>query len=667
MVEQIYSPRTRQTPGSSMPLDKQGKPFTPALSSNFRNAKSPLTPRLAGSAPNSPASAAKRDALTRNRSPAREDATGPLAGNVTPRTAARKSRIGTESPATPASAKAAATTRPRAVSGAGSKQSGLGITSNERVAPHVSNLRPSTTSPTPVYTVHRRISGAKSAVAAQDEGDAKFFHAADARSYASERPAQPSDANGFFFVGSPENTRTQSPKISPHLEPQQSIDEKFFHASDIRPQSGPKPPVRPHMPVRNGPPTAPARLPQIETTRTATETVPFSSKSYPPVAQPISPRRDAGRKVLSPADPARQNADRRGSISSNVSNVKSNLSNGHRKSMSTNSINVSPPRKQVSPRLVPLPNLDQRLANPLTTSTSSLDRSVLALPDQVFAQDGRSGSQPSIASPILDPTTLTPASQTPIEQTQTSPSKPAHDATNARRERKVLDLEISNSSLLAINKTLERELRKQSVELRRFRRLSRSGRLSIAPTNRSISSSTLDTVAEGSDNDLEMSSADEESETDTLDDEDILSNDSSSISSPTSRARQRARDEKRLMLDLSKHQQMLLDSQRLTQSIRRCLTCTEELIRDGNKALEYKVGIGDIQLGGRVLNREDEPHDIEDKPERKGLLSPSVTLSQLEEAALWLTDASAVAGVTQTPLEEAEREIDGFLGHGGSD
>jgi len=39
----------------------------------------------------------------------------------------------------------------------------------------------------------------------------------------------------------------------------------------------------------------------------------------------------------------------------------------------------------------------------------------------------------------------------------------------------VLDLEISNSSLLAINRSLEKEIRKQKAELRRFRRMSRAG------------------------------------------------------------------------------------------------------------------------------------------------------------------------------------------------
>ena len=235
----------------------------------------------------------------------------------------------------------------------------------------------------------------------------------------------------------------------------------------------------------------------------------------------------------------------------------------------------------------------------------------------------------------------------------------------------MLDLEISNSSLLAINKTLEKELRKQNTELRRFRRLSRSGRLSLAPTNRSISASTLDTVAEGEGEDFNQSEPEDDSDLDTIDDDetDVLSNDSSSVHSPTSRTRQRARDEKRLILDLSKHQQMLLDSQKLTQSIRRCLTCTEELIRDGNKALEYKVGIGDIRLGGRVLNHEeldekDSENSEEETQQRRGLLSPSVTLSQLEEATLWLT--SGVGSGSDQPeevngtLDAINKELDVF-------
>jgi hypothetical protein len=221
-------------------------------------------------------------------------------------------------------------------------------------------------------------------------------------------------------------------------------------------------------------------------------------------------------------------------------------------------------------------------------------------------------------------------------------------ASNARRERKVLDLEISNSSLLAINKTLERELRKQSTELRRYRRLSRSGRLSIAPSARTVSEQTnfsLDTVTEIDGDDQHLSDFDGESDLSDHDDEDssILSNDSGSVASPSAHSRQRARDEKRLMQDLSRHQQLLIDSQRLSQSIKRCLTCTDDLIREGNKALDYRVGIGDVKLGGRVLN-DDELDErglvsgVEEMEARQGLLSPSVAKANLDHAQLWAAE-----------------------------
>lgn len=207
----------------------------------------------------------------------------------------------------------------------------------------------------------------------------------------------------------------------------------------------------------------------------------------------------------------------------------------------------------------------------------------------------------------------------------------------------MLDLEISNSSLLAINKTLERELRKQNVELRRFRRLSRSGRLSFAPSGRNVSNSTLGTLPEQGDPSDHSQSDSEDDEDDIEDDDfDAFSNESSSgLVSPGARARQRARDERRLVLDLTKHQQLLIDSQKLSQSIKRCLMSTDELIRDGTKALEYKVGIGDIKVGGRVLtNDEIEADDDGDRgEERKGLLSPSIEIGDWLEGGLWVSQA----------------------------
>lgn len=183
-------------------------------------------------------------------------------------------------------------------------------------------------------------------------------------------------------------------------------------------------------------------------------------------------------------------------------------------------------------------------------------------------------------------------------------------AAEARRERKVLDLEITNSSLEAINRTLEREMRKVTAELRRYRRLSRSGRLSIGPsTSRAVSESlSIDDVAGAMLSD--MSEEEEEEEESELSEED--SPDEGSLS-PGAMAendlKHRKRDEKRLQLDLTKHQEMLIDSQKMNQSLKRCLGWSESMILEGKKALEYKVRVTDVELGGRVLA----PDEVEER------------------------------------------------------
>jgi hypothetical protein len=181
------------------------------------------------------------------------------------------------------------------------------------------------------------------------------------------------------------------------------------------------------------------------------------------------------------------------------------------------------------------------------------------------------------------------------------PANFAEAAANARRERKVLDLEISNSSLLAINRQLEREVRRQKMEIRRFRRLSRAGRLS------SMGSMPPDYEDEDSGSEDEnnigdaMQKSDDEDLSD-VDDEDSpnlssLSEESlgSSMMSPSTLSQRGTarleKDEKRLKLDLDKHRQLLIDSQKMNQSLKRCMAWTEEMIAEGRKALAYKVSI----------------------------------------------------------------------------
>ena len=205
---------------------------------------------------------------------------------------------------------------------------------------------------------------------------------------------------------------------------------------------------------------------------------------------------------------------------------------------------------------------------------------------------------------------------------KSSSGDPANElVANARRERKVQDLQITNASLEAINRTLERQLRKQTAEIRRYKRLSRSGHLSQITTEASsrVASEALAPEEEEPRPRIASMSDDEESDAEDEEEEEPEEESLSDTESDTENLspeqmaerdeKHRNRDEKRLKLDLTKHQQLLVDSQKINQSIRRCLDWTEELIKDGKKALAYKVQLSDVKLGGKVLSPLDEPDE----------------------------------------------------------
>ncbi|KAL4974110.1 hypothetical protein BDW66DRAFT_140634 [Aspergillus desertorum] len=216
-----------------------------------------------------------------------------------------------------------------------------------------------------------------------------------------------------------------------------------------------------------------------------------------------------------------------------------------------------------------------------------------------------------------------------------SPVKSEHGVSSgpvlsARVERKILDLEISNSSLLAINRTLEREMRKQNAELRRFRRLSRSGRLSVAQS-RSVSG-TLSIPSEIDEGGSELSSSQSQDDLSELSDGGSML-DGSELG-PESLAdddpKPRNKEEKQFLIDLAKHQELLADSQKMNQSLKRCLGWTEELIKEARKALEYNVHVNDIQLGGRVLSPDELNEDGEAGRGLLGLVSPESDIPNID-------------------------------------
>ncbi|KAI1930185.1 hypothetical protein LOZ66_002082 [Ophidiomyces ophidiicola] len=236
--------------------------------------------------------------------------------------------------------------------------------------------------------------------------------------------------------------------------------------------------------------------------------------------------------------------------------------------------------------------------------------------------------------------------------------RPTELASNARTERKVLDLEISNSSLLAINRALEREMRKQNAELRRYRRLSRSGRLSMTSSRRSISGGMLSVVSETDGAASEESYiapnnmiSDSEDDIGSSDDENASAYDGTEKNED-----ERAWNENKIFADLAQHQQLLIDSQKLNHSLQRCLGRTESLILEGKKALEYKVLVSDIDIGGRVLA----PDDLDAEWDGgRGLLSPSMEIPNFSEDQSFLDDAI----LADLPLSDNGSEPGTFNSH----
>ena len=177
----------------------------------------------------------------------------------------------------------------------------------------------------------------------------------------------------------------------------------------------------------------------------------------------------------------------------------------------------------------------------------------------------------------------------------------------------MLDLEISNSSLLAINASLEREVRRQKAELKSFRRLSRAGRFSLAPGERARTlSDGLSALPEESEPEdyFGFVSGSADLDNDSSEDEESVTSSAEPLGS--SGQDRLAKDEERLQVDLEKHKELLMQSQAMNQSIKRCMYTTEDMIREGKKALEYHVKVSDVKLGGRVLSNYEDAKDSQE-------------------------------------------------------
>ncbi|KAL9037891.1 MAG: hypothetical protein Q9214_005502 [Letrouitia sp. 1 TL-2023] len=442
----------------------------------------------------------------------------------------------------------------------------------------------------------------------------KFFHADDARPklpQAQQRlPKSTPKLQGYPCVHDGNSARSESPlPTTLDLEDERP---KFFYANQTRESKSPSPGLG------NG---ALAARPPLHTIFSSSQ-VSNSSRPPSPLKEEIVPV--SRQPSLSKPSPRRHNRL---------------VSSEHKDIRIPEGLPSSPTTRSRRSSLAAPGNYASQTTSPIAANFNGSRRWSLATSDVSISQSPTQSHEsintvPSYNEPIGPSSAQPTQSQKSVDQTP-GQSKLDHLnelAAGARRERKVLDLEISNSSLLAINRTLEAEMRKQKAELRHLRRLRSSGRLSSirsAPTRFSALSHTD-----------ELSALDSSEEED-LGDEDGFSNISntsddtsfpdSTTLSPPSRSSMiplptkdflRTRRQRGFKLDLAAQKTLLLDSQKLNQALKRCLGRTDELIVDGKKALEYRVNVADIEaLGLRVVMPDSWDGEVD---LRKGLLSPGI-------------------------------------------
>lgn len=441
----------------------------------------------------------------------------------------------------------------------------------------------------------------------KDTLDSKFFHASDMKS---SRPASASrtpQAKSPTFLHANGNTK-ESKSSHPTLyspapvQSQETLSSKFMYANGT-----PEPRHAPTPPVSRSSGSTPSTGLKASGNRPATNPSltqrPMSPAILPSLASQTSSKPNigpgAGRpqvlssQQLGPSPPVLRRSSTGTSRAGGHSRAGSLAKGEHIVPKLANS--------RASPEPFVPPNVPSTPAPPPLTLAS-----IIQAAEDLADNDG-SASPDEALSGLQSPT----KSVHSIE--------PANElVANARRERKVQDLQITNASLEAINRTLERQLRKQTTELRRYRRLSRSSRLSAASTALSSEAPAEEFSNEGiaatALSDLSEEEPDIEEE-DSLFEDDMASGSVSPSVGGERDTKHRKRDEERLQLDLSNHQQLLIDSQKINQSIKRCLDWTEVLISEGKKALEYHVRVSDVEVGGRVLDPLD---DDDERPSTAG-------------------------------------------------
>ncbi|WPG97503.1 Hypothetical protein R9X50_00028000 [Acrodontium crateriforme] len=594
----------RQTP--------RNLPLRPTLASN-RSTRTPITPRVAGSATPQPRPLAKSTSSTSLRSePARPTARGKQeqtpgsvatgSAHVTPRSSVRKSRVD-GSLGSAGSVDDTPTVRPKSVGGttSGSAERKGSVVSSVNAPGLKSRVARPMSLATPASTIKEMspppqglglFVGGRPAV--QESIDSRFFHANDAsKQEAAPKKPELKRAPTFFYADGQEEQRSI---LSPSLtSPGTSvISEKIASTSWAR-----------HDELSFPPRSPPKPSPVLSTISTASSFFPSAPRSPSPTKENIHLSYRKGVSQIFGTRPSPRTPQ-----DASESDGRPTLFN-----VAEEASNAASQRRTPSVSSIDSGNSPQSRRK----SASCLEPASTSCPGTHEIKPAADPPSKSLQDPPNIDTSFSPRDEafSPPAGAMSPTRGVSELAAEARRERKVLDLEISNSSLLAINASLERELRRQKAELKRFRRLSRAGRFSIGAGERAARfSEGLTTLSEEEDGDefsllSQMSGFDAGGEfSDDDDEESTLSSEPMSPGPNSRRQSDRlAKDERRLQVDLARHKELLVQSQMMNQSIKRCMYAAETMIADGEKALAYQVRVSDVKLGGRILSSHDDEED----------------------------------------------------------
>ncbi|KAG4033148.1 hypothetical protein MFRU_005g01640 [Monilinia fructicola] len=667
-----------KTGNSNMPSydkpNKNHRPLAPSLSAAANRGNKSKPPPLTPKVSTRPLS---RQSRSENTTPsnAKDDLSTPVptflnSNNITGRSSTRKTRfdssnnspLGTPTPSEP----------PRLYQDSTQNGPGLGISGLER-----------DTSKRATVAFSPSNSDLNYSQSSQSSADSKFFFASDAKPHSSQqtKPPLPKKASTFFHANGDKVPKKLPPRSGSSTVGSTVGEErghaKFFHANGT-PEIGLSP--SPHF--------APPRPSSVLSCSSRVTSPRLANSTTSPSQRPTSPQKlttqyasiSSVRSPTSLASPVlpRPKFGGRQQSANNITHSRRTSAEGvygHRRATSSG----SSIERQVLTRKVSSGGRSTDFPNPITITEPSSPASIAQtdeIPeneeeDEEDDDEDEGESEDENEDENVDGESICSEGEVKEEVLKAGGSIERMNelAAIARNERKVLDLEITNSSLAAINRTLEREMRRQTAELRRYKRLSRSGRLSVATGASSrATSGTLSVVDENNGtalSDISQENSDLEDGDDEEGDDDLTSEEDAiddGTLSPNAVAehdlKHRKKDEKRLRLDLSKHQQLLIDSQKMNQSLKKCLGWTEELINEGKRALDYRVKTSDIgPLAPRVLAPDElDDNDVEIDNEGMSAIGASLLREARKAAAEQLKDRGTHLSVP-TEMEEQLEDL----------